>query len=114
MTNQDPQDKGDFESQVRAASDIPEEERLKEVDEDGHGEGAVVSEGFEAVRPWRVAESLNVLLKQINAKAPHRNKKSDGSIGDDKHRTRNSDHNPWIRDGSSDVVTARDITHDPA
>ena len=31
---------------------------------------------------WRVAKSLNVLLDQINAIAPNRDKSSDGSIGD--------------------------------
>ena len=58
---------------------------------------------------WRVATSLNVLLEQLNAIAPHRSKISDGSIGDAAHATRDSDHNPWYGPG---IVTARDFTHD--
>lgn len=60
---------------------------------------------------WRVANSLDKLLSQINAKWPTRDKSSDGSIGDSAHASRSSDHNPWVDDG---VVTARDYTHDPA
>lgn len=45
---------------------------------------------------------------------PGRSKKSDGTIGDAAHATRDSDHNPWIKDGTTGVVTALDITHDPA
>lgn len=59
---------------------------------------------------WRVAESLDKLLEQINEIAPNRSKISDGSIGDADHSNRTSDHNPWCGPG---VVTARDITHDP-
>ena len=59
---------------------------------------------------WRVAHSLDQLLYEINAAAPGRGKASDGSIGDEDHQSRDSDHNPhccgW-------VVTARDFTHDP-
>ena len=65
-----------------------------------------------AVAGWRVAMSLNKLLKQINAKAPARSKTSDGAIGDAAHRSRKSDHNPWVVDGGMGVVTARDFTHD--
>jgi hypothetical protein len=50
----------------------------------------------------------------VNAKAPRRNKASDGTIGDRAHCQRTSDHNPWVRDGSIGVVTAIDITNDPA
>ena len=63
---------------------------------------------------WRVAKSLDVLLGQINAKFPDRDKSSDGSIGDEAHASRDSDHNPWVKDGGMGVVTARDFTHDPA
>lgn len=66
------------------------------------------------VRGWRVAESLQRLLEQVNQMAPGRSKASDGSIGDPRHQSRNSDHNPWVIDGNIGVVTARDITHDPA
>jgi hypothetical protein len=65
------------------------------------------------VRGWRVAESLQRLLAQVNQMAPSRNKASDGSIGDPRHQSRASDHNPWVIDGNMGVVTARDITHDP-
>lgn len=61
-------------------------------------------------QPWRVAKSLNVLLSQLDAAAPNRNKRSDGSIGDTAHSNRTSDHNP----NEKGVVCARDFTHDPA
>jgi hypothetical protein len=64
--------------------------------------------------PWRVCKSLEKLRAQINAKAPNRNKASDGGIGDTNHKNRKSDHNPWVLDGGKGVVTARDFTHDPA
>lgn len=63
---------------------------------------------------WRVARSLDVLLEEINATAPLRNKASDGSIGDAAHATRTSDHNPWVIYGGQGIVRARDFTHDPA
>ena len=66
------------------------------------------------VRGWRVAESLQRLLEQVNQMAPGRSKASDGSIGDPRHQSRNSDRNPWVIDGNIGVVIARDITHDPA
>ena len=69
--------------------------------------------GLEAVS-WRVARSLLVLRRQIDGRAPRRDKVHDGTIGDAAHATRNSDHNPWVMDGSIGVVTAMDITHDPA
>jgi hypothetical protein len=59
---------------------------------------------------WRPAKSLVTLKEQVNAKAPRRSKSHDGMIGDARHRTRNSDHNPWVDEG---VVTAYDITNDP-
>lgn len=60
---------------------------------------------------WRLANSLVTLRAQINAAYPRRNRKSDGTIGDTKHKQRASDHNPLPNSG---VVTAFDITHDPA
>ena len=60
---------------------------------------------------WRLAKSLETLRSQLNALSPNRSKASDGSIGDENHQNRSSDHNPWVDDG---VVTAIDITHDPA
>ncbi|EKF17049.1 peptidoglycan-binding domain-containing protein [Nitratireductor pacificus] len=62
---------------------------------------------------WRLARSLEVLRKQINAAAPTRSKASDGTIGDAAHASRSSDHNPWIKDAGVGVVTALDVTHDP-
>jgi hypothetical protein len=63
---------------------------------------------------WRVAKSLLHLREQINTAAPGRSRASDGTIGDASHQSRASDHNPWVRDGVGGVVTAMDITHDPA
>lgn len=62
---------------------------------------------------WRLAKSLEKLRAQINAAAPGRSKASDGTIGDEAHASRSSDHNPWVKDGKMGVVTALDITHDP-
>ncbi|MEU5693854.1 peptidoglycan-binding domain-containing protein [Actinosynnema sp. NPDC020468] len=49
----------------------------------------------------------------MNARYPNRSRASDGSIGDAAHAATgsDSDHNPWVGPG---VVTALDITHDPA
>jgi hypothetical protein len=63
---------------------------------------------------WRVAKSLLRLKKQVDAKAPQRNIDSDGTIGDELHASRSSDHNPWVKDGKKGVVMAMDLTHDPA
>lgn len=62
---------------------------------------------------WRLAKSLEALRLQIDAASPNRSKASDGSIGDAAHASRASDHNPWVKDGKTGVVTAIDITHDP-
>lgn len=62
---------------------------------------------------WRLAKSLEKLRAQINEAAPNRSKASDGTIGDAKHASRSSDHNPWVTDAGKGVVTAIDITHDP-
>lgn len=63
---------------------------------------------------WRLAKSLEVLRDQINKAYPNRSKKSDGTIGDAAHASRKSDHNPWVKSNGLGVVTAIDITHDPA
>jgi peptidoglycan hydrolase-like protein with peptidoglycan-binding domain len=62
---------------------------------------------------WRLAKSLEKMRSQFNQQYPNRNKASDGTVGDASHQSRNSDHNPWIKDGSYGVVSAIDITHDP-
>lgn len=59
---------------------------------------------------FRVAESLLKFRSQIDAMVPGRDRSNDGTIGDTSHQARKSDHNP-NKDG---VVTAIDITHDPA
>src|SRR5882672_5911554 len=58
----------------------------------------------------RVADSLMALRRQVNEMAPGRDTSSDGTLGDEAHRNRKSDHNP----DADGVVTAMDITHDPA
>lgn len=63
---------------------------------------------------WRLARSLETLRSQINEKFPGRSKAADGTIGDAKHASRSSDHNPWIKNDGKGIVTAIDITHDPA
>jgi lysozyme family protein len=63
---------------------------------------------------WRLAKSLDILRDQVNAAYPGRRNENDGTIGDAAHQARMSDHNPWVKDGSVGVVTALDITHDPA
>lgn len=65
---------------------------------------------------WRVAFSLDELLGHLDARFPTRDRASDGGIGDARHATQTSDHNPWFgpaADGKM-LVTARDYTHDPA
>jgi hypothetical protein len=62
---------------------------------------------------WRVAKSLIKLRDQIDAAAPNRSKANDGTIGDERHASRTSDHNAWVMDGRDGVVTGMDITHDP-
>lgn len=59
---------------------------------------------------WRVARSLDVLLRQLNERYPNRSKASDGSIGDQAHKVSKSEHNP----DHLGIVRARDFTHDPA
>lgn len=57
---------------------------------------------------WRLAQSLIAMEAEADRIAPRRSRASDGSIGDQSHRARSSDHNPeygW--------VTALDLTHDP-
>lgn len=59
---------------------------------------------------WRVAHSLETLRSQVNASAPGRDKSADGTIGDARHQSHWSDHNPTP---DTNVVTALDLTHSP-
>jgi hypothetical protein len=119
------------ESQVHEADDVPPEERTPNSGDDAGAEpdaerAAADLEGidFEGIGPeaavaaaaaqWRVAKSLLALRDQVNRKAPRRSKASDGTIGDLSHMSRDSDHNAWVKDGAVGVVTALDITNDPA
>lgn len=58
---------------------------------------------------WKLAQGLETLRDQVNKKWPNRSKASDGTIGDQAHSARASDHNVvrgWVH--------ALDLTHDPA
>jgi len=57
---------------------------------------------------WRLAKSLVKLREQINALYPNRDRASDGTIGDQRHRASKSDHNP----NRAGVVQAIDIDED--
>jgi len=61
-----------------------------------------------AGRGWNLAPSLIAMVNEANKIAPKRSQASDGSIGDQAHKQRNSDHNP-----SGGYVHGVDITHDP-
>lgn len=58
---------------------------------------------------WCLAHSLERLRAQVNEAHPGRSKTDDGTIGDEAHSSRLSDHNP----NPSGVVCALDLTHDP-
>ena len=61
---------------------------------------------------WYLAPSLRALFAEVNGIAPRRDKRSDGTVGDQAHRSRRSDHNPDPSAGG--VVRAADLTNDPA
>ncbi|SDD86875.1 peptidoglycan-binding domain-containing protein [Actinokineospora iranica] len=59
---------------------------------------------------YRLARALAVFRDEVNTRWPNRDHASDGWIGDAAHATRNSDHNPWVKDGNGvGVVRAYDI-----
>lgn len=58
---------------------------------------------------WRESKALLTLRDQVNIRWPDRSKDSDGTIGDEAHQHRKSDHDP----DANGVVCAMDITHDP-
>ncbi len=59
---------------------------------------------------WTLAPAVRAIFDETNARWPRRNKASDGTLGDQAHASRTSDHNP----NSRGVVMAGDITNDPA
>jgi hypothetical protein len=117
MTDRDPPG-----AEVRAQDDRPAGEVAKALDEypaDLHADPAEPQDEAADVQAlaaaqWRVAKSLLRLREQVNAKFPGRSKASDGTIGDRAHCPGASDHCANINDGGVGVVTAMDITHDPA
>jgi hypothetical protein len=75
--------------------------------------GWVSGKYVQTIPAWRTCKALVMLGQQIDQKYPRRNKQCDGTIGDAAHQSRDSDHNPWVKDENGiGVVTARDITHD--
>lgn len=60
------------------------------------------------MKPW-LSKSAEKLRAQIDAAYLHRDKRSDGWIGDSKHANTKSDHNP---DAKTGVVRAIDIDAD--
>jgi hypothetical protein len=110
-----------IEAPVHAIEDRPKNEvapALSEYPSDLHLDPDEPAGAPEAPHPapsqWRVAACLLKLRDEINARFPNRKKDSDGTIGDTAHCPGSSDHCPNISDGGVGVVTAMDITHDPA
>jgi hypothetical protein len=107
-------------AQLRGIDDRPKDEVASELDRiegDFHGDPdapAPAAAGAATAAEWRAAESLLKLRKQVNTKFPDRKKDSDGTIGDAHHCPGPSDHCPHVKDGDIGIVTAMDITHDPA
>ena len=102
------------EALARAEPEAPTPNVGDDEDAEANGDRTARSNDTETRSSWRVAKALLALRRQVDARSPQRNKASDGAIGDAAHATRDSDHNPWVRDGGMGVVTAMDITHDPA
>lgn len=76
----------------------------------GWAAASYLSEPKKQAAGWRLAKSLDVLRRQVDATAPQRKRTYDGTVGDRAHAARKSDHNP----NDDGVVTALDLTHDPA
>lgn len=98
---------------ARPGSGALEQERTPNLDDDAEAALAESPDLAEAGADWRVANSLAALRDKVNRLAPCRSRAADGTIGDASHRTRKSDHNPWVEEGGLGVVTALDITDDP-
>lgn len=119
MNNQEQQKGSETNPQARGLNDVPQEEQTRNVGDDEeakseHGEDVVSRAAMPS--QWRAAQCVLTLKEQINAKAPNRSKLSDGVVGDQAHwlKGKASDHNPWVTEGSLGIVTAMDITNDPA
>jgi hypothetical protein len=102
-----------IQSRVHEAGDFPPDELTPNDVDDEVAESDAPDFANACNTPWRTAKSLLTLRNEVNAAAPNRSKRSDGTIGDAAHCQRRSDHNPWVRDGNTGVVTAMDITNDP-
>lgn len=65
---------------------------------------------------WKLAPSLVDLIDEVDARWPNRKRTSDGSIGDNAHAARTSQHNPDRDDDPmpAGYVSALDITKDSA
>ena len=67
---------------------------------------------------WRLSKSAAQIREQLDDSYPERSRKSDGTIGDARHRNRKSDHNPdangWVRaiDLTADLGVGLDETAD--
>lgn len=61
---------------------------------------------------WRTCYASDVKRAEINARWPGRDRRSDGTIGDAAHATRQSDHNPWLQFGGMGIVRADDVDVD--
>lgn len=96
------------------AKEFDKGDGLDDIDAYLETRGADDFQALEDTPSWRPAKSLKTLQSQVNQTFPNRSKASDGMIGDSAHCPGSSDHCANIVDGGVGVVTAYDITHDPA